>query len=255
MFADRILVLIPHPDDEVVGCAAAIARARAGGAEVHGLHLTTGVPGVEVAWRPDPARNAARVARRRAEALAAAERLGLVPVAFSDRPTRTLRLHMTDALAEIRDAMDRLRPGVVWVPAYEGGHQDHDVANALASLLAPAVPVWEYAEYNNAGGRTRSQDFPDARGGETVLTLTDAEQAEKRALLALYESERGNLAHIRSGREAFRPLPAHDYGSPPHAGTLFYARFHWVPFRHPRIDFTRPAMVSRAIAAFMERER
>jgi LmbE family N-acetylglucosaminyl deacetylase len=25
----RILVLVPHPDDEVVGCAAAIGRARA----------------------------------------------------------------------------------------------------------------------------------------------------------------------------------------------------------------------------------
>lgn len=255
MFADRILVLIPHPDDEVVGCAAAIARARAQGAEVHGLHLTTGVPAVEVAWRPDPARNAARVARRRAEALAAAERLGLVPVAFSDRPTRTLRLNMADALAEIRGAVDRLRPGVVWAPAYEGGHQDHDVANALASQLAPAVPVWEYAEYNNAGGRTRSQDFPDARGGEAVLSLTGAEQAEKRALLDLYESERGNLAHIRSGREAFRPLPAHDYASPPHPGRLFYARFHWVPFRHPRIDFTEPSEVSRMVTDFLKEGR
>lgn len=253
MFAGRVLLLIPHPDDEVVGCAAAIARARAQGAEVHGLYLTTGVPAAGVAWRPDPARTAARVARRRAEALAAARRLGLTPVSFSDRPTRTLRLHMADALAEIRAAVDRLRPGVVWAPAYEGGHQDHDVANALASLVAPAVPVWEYAEYNNAGGRTRSQDFPDARGGGTVLELTEAEQAEKRALLALYASERGNLAHIRSGREAFRPLPAHDYAKPPHEGTLFYARFHWVPFRHPRIDFTRPAEVSRAITGFVGR--
>lgn len=253
MYADRILVLIPHPDDEVVGCAAAIARARAGGAAVHGLCLTTGVPAVDVAWRPDPARTGTQVARRRAEALAAAERLGIAPVGFSDRPTRTLRLHMADALAEIRDAVERLRPGVVWAPAYEGGHQDHDVANALASRIAPTVPVWEYAEYNNAGGRTRSQDFPDARGGETALTLTDAEQAEKRALLALYASERGNLAHIRSGREAFRPLPAHDYASPPHPGTLFYARFHWVPFRHPRIDFTKPVAVSRAVTAFLER--
>ena len=34
--------------------------------------------------------------------------------------------------------------GCVWAPAYEGGHQDHDTASFLASLLSPAVPVWEF---------------------------------------------------------------------------------------------------------------
>lgn len=92
----------------------------------------------------------------------------------------------------------------------------------------------------------RSNAFADG-GGASPLAAEEA--AWKRGLLALYASERGNLRHIRVEQEALRPLPRHDYARPPHAGTLFYARFQWVPFRHPRIDFTRPEEVCRALAA------
>ena len=51
-------------------------------------------------------------------------------------------------------------------------------------------------------------------------------------------------------REALRPLARHDYSRPPHPGRLFYERHQWVPFRHPRVDFTPPAAVLAAIARF-----
>ena len=68
---------------------------------------------------------------------------------------------------------------------------------------------------------------------EIAIAGTAAETEAKRAALAVYASERRNLRHIAADREACRPLPAHDYGRPPHAGILFRERFHWVPFRHP----------------------
>jgi N-acetylglucosamine malate deacetylase 1 len=108
--------------------------------------------------------------------------------------------------------------------------------------------VTEYAEYNFAGGAIRTQSFPSARGAETVLRLTPEEAPGKRDLLALYRSERGNLRHVGTAHETFRPLPRHDYAAPPHAGTLFCERFHWVPFRHPRVDFARHAELRAALA-------
>lgn len=249
MFADRILILIPHPDDEVVGAAAAIARARAAGAAVFGLYLTTGVPGPDTPWLRNAA---ARAARRRDEALKAAERMGVAPTAFLDHPTRTLRLNLETVLAIARATVSALKPGAIWVPAFEGAHQDHDSANALASLLAAHTPVWEFAEYGNGGGRIRRQSFPRLFGTETEIPLTAVEAAEKQALLALYASERGNLKHIGTDRECFRPLAAYDYSLPPHEGTLFYARFQWVPFRHPRIDFTPPTEVAEDIGRFLK---
>jgi len=111
----------------------------------------------------------------------------------------------------------------------------------------------EYAEYNYAGGAVRSQRFPQESGTEAVLRLTREEIAAKRALLALYRSERGNLGHIRAERESLRPLARHDYAAPPHPGTLFCERFHWVPFRHPRIDCDRHEELRATLANFAGR--
>ena len=252
MVARRILVLIPHPDDEVVGCAAAIQRAVASGAAVFGLYLTTGVPPREALWPWQRAAYERRVAQRRDEALVAAALLNIEPVGFADRPSRTLKTHLPEAFAEIDNAVARLQAETVWAPAWEGAHQDHDAANFLAARVAGRVPVLEFAEYNFAGGVTRSQVFPKATGAETVLRLTPKEAADKRALLALYRSERGNLSHVGIEIESLRPLPRHDYAKPPHEGPLFHERFHWVPFRHPRIDFETAQRVRAALAGFAD---
>jgi N-acetylglucosamine malate deacetylase 1 len=250
MTTRRILVLIPHPDDEVVGCAAAIARAVAAGSTVFGLYLTTGVPPPDAVWPWQRRRYLERVARRRAEAEAAAARLGIEPAGFADRSARTLKAGLAEVLGALRAAVARLRPEALWVPAWEGAHQDHDVANFLAARLGDGVPVIEFAEYNYAGGATRAQAFPRANGSETVLRLTPFEVAAKRALLALYRSERANLRHIGTEIESFRPLPRHDYAAPPHPGTLFCERFRWLPFRHPRVDCEPAREVRAVLAAF-----
>ena len=250
MMASRILILIPHPDDEVVGCAAAAARARREGARLFGLYLTTGIAPAEALWPWQQPRYAALVARRRAEARLVAERLGIEVVDFSARPSRRLKDHLSAAAAELRRALVQSAAELVWAPAWEGAHQDHDVANFLAARVIGETPVWEFAEYNYAGDIVRSQRFADERGSETVLRLSPEEAVAKRALLAVYRSERGNLKHIQNEIESFRPLPAHDYARAPHAGTLFRERFHWVPFSHPRIDFEPNRAIEAALAAF-----
>lgn len=50
MFGNRILLLIPHPDDEVAGCCAAVGRARGARCRVFGLFLTDGVPDKRSLW-------------------------------------------------------------------------------------------------------------------------------------------------------------------------------------------------------------
>ena len=249
MFGKRIVLLIPHPDDEVVGCAEAIRQAVAQGSDVFGCYLTNGVPHPSLLWPWQRTGHAARVARRWHEAEAAAARLGIRMALRQDIPTRALKDHLAQTAARLDGAFGALRPSVVWAPAYEGGHQDHDVTSYLARRVAERCEVWEFSEYNFEAGRVRSQRFIGPSGGEREIRL-DAEAArEKQALLALYASERGNLSCVRCQRECFRPLARYDYTRPPHPGRLFYQRFQWVPW-HPRIDHTRPEAVCRAIAAF-----
>jgi N-acetylglucosamine malate deacetylase 1 len=235
----RILLLIPHPDDEVVGAAATIVRCRGAGDQFFGIYLTDGIPGGEQLWSWDRPRRAARARRRREEARAAARMLGIKAVAFCDWPSRTLKAHLNEATERIAAVLAEHAIDAIWVSAWEGGHQDHDVANFLAARVRGGRPVTEFAEYNQGLGRLCWNRFAKPNGTEAELRLTAAETAAKRRLLALYRSERANLALARVQVESRRPLPVYDYGRPPHAGTLLRERFHWVGclLRHPRVDF------------------
>src|SRR6202035_3065301 len=123
------------------------------------LYLTTGVPAPAALWPWQRAHYDMRVARRRAEAEAAAALIGLEPARFLGWPSRQLRFHLDAALAEIERAVDAARADSLWVPAFEGGHQDHDAASALASRLLRPSLLWEFAAYNFAGGRVWANRF------------------------------------------------------------------------------------------------
>lgn len=246
-FGARILVLVPHPDDEVVAAAASLGRAKQQGAALFALYLTDGCLSRETMWPWRRAHHAAGVARRRAEAERAAALLGLAPVGWGARPARSLWRGMAAVHAEIKAAIAACKPDQIWVPAYEGGNPDHDALNALGQSFVDELSVLEFAEYNFCGDKARAQEFPYPNGRETIVELSAAEREKKRALLRVYASEQNNLGYVGVERESFRPLAAYDYSRPPHPGTLWYARFQWVPFRHPRVDFTPPEQVSKMI--------
>ncbi|MGH7125659.1 MAG: PIG-L deacetylase family protein [Stellaceae bacterium] len=248
--AARPLILVPHPDDEVVGCAIAVARARAAGSEISSLYLTTGIPAKERVWPWRRASYSALVARRREEANRAAASLGISPAGFLDWPSRTLKSHLDEAVAAISRTLAERGIDEIWAPAWEGGHQDHDVTNFLAAHFVGKASVREFAEYNLAGGRVRSQTFPQTNGTEEVLTLTAVEASLKAELLAIYRSEQMNLRYVRLAQESLRPLARYDYRAAPHPGRLFCERFRWVPVRHPSVDFERSETVRAALAAW-----
>jgi len=239
----RIVVLAPHPDDEVVACGVAAMRAVRKGARVSVLYLTTGVPPCETLWFWQRRGYAAREQRRLDEAAGAASLLGLGSSGVLHIPSRRLLHHLDRAEVEIGRVLDGVGATELWVPAFEGAHQDHDAANALAARFRDRLPVLEFAAYNYAGGRAHSNRFPEGSAGVVELRASREEAELKRRALELYRSERGNLRHIRVGEEQYRLLPRHDYLRPPHPGALFRERFQWVPLRHPRIDFTPSAEI------------
>jgi len=251
MDARRILILAPHPDDEIVACGIAASRARAAGCRVFVLYLTTGVPWPAALWPWQRAGQPARVSRRRAEAEAAAALVGCEPIGFLDYPSRRLRHHLDAAAAEVERALAECEAEALWVPAFEGAHQDHDAANAVAAQFRGHVRIHEFAAYNLSGGHITSNRFPDRGDGDVTIQATAEEAALKKKALACYASERRNLRHIGIAGESWRPLPRHDYRAPPHPGRLFRERFHWVPFRHPRIDFDPSATVYAEIGRWV----
>lgn len=247
-------MLVAHPDDEIVAGAAAVMRARAAGAEVAACYLTHGCIARDTVWPWQRKYYDVAVAMRRAEGEAVAAQMGVTPLGWADRPARHLWQHLPQVMEEAAAAVAAWRPDQVWVPAYEGGNPDHDALNAVGFALKKRVSVLEFAEYNYFGGHARSQQFISPDETTRTIDLTEDERRAKRALLGVYASERGNLSYVKCDRESYRPIATYDYFQPPHQGTLWYARFQWVPFRHPRVDFTDPAAVSAAITAFLSRQ-
>ncbi len=252
MIAPRILLLAPHPDDEVVGACTAIRRARAQGASVQAAFLTTGLPAPDRLWPWNRKRHAAMLSRRREEAGRVAGELQLETYSFSTSASRTAKDRLAGYWKLIDLLLTKLRSDAIWVPAYEGGHPDHDAANFVAGQFRERAAVWEFSEYNFSGGKVRSNEFVTETGDEIEIRLTEDEKQFKRRMLRLYASERTNLRHIHCDREVFRPLAAYDYAKPPHEGKLFYQRFQWVPF-HPRVNHVRPDQVLRAFREFRSR--
>ena len=254
VFGQRILILVPHPDDEVVACAAAIGQARAAGAKIFALYLTTGCLALRNLWPWQRKQYSQRIMRRRQEAQQVAKLLGIAPTAWSSRPARQLWRQLPKALQEVDSIITRHQIDQLWVPAYEGGNADHDGLNAIGALFSPHLSVLEFAEYNWKGGAVNSQTFPYPSADVRTILLTPDEQRLKRQCLQLYASEQQNLSYVGVTRESFRPIATYDYRKPPHPGVLWYTRFHWVPFRHPGVDFTTSSMVCRAISCLLQHD-
>lgn len=133
--ARSALVLAPHPDDETIGCGAAIARKAAHGTRVH----------VVIATDED-----GNASRRQAECTEACRRLGLAPGALQFLHFPDGSLHAQDEAldATLRTVIDHFRPDEVIAPAAVDAHLDHRaLAAAVARLRAKelrGVPVLSY---------------------------------------------------------------------------------------------------------------
>jgi LmbE family N-acetylglucosaminyl deacetylase len=125
-----VLVLAPHPDDEVFGCGGAVVQLLRAGSDVRLVILTDG------AAQGDPN-------TRRAEALEASVRLGLEEPDFWELADRSLRPDDSDLADRIRALVTDLAPQLILVPSPAEIHPDH---------RAVAVLVYNLVQSTTAGG-------------------------------------------------------------------------------------------------------
>jgi len=130
------LVVAPHFDDEVLGCGGLILSLTAAGAPVDVLFLTDGA--AAAAAGEDPREHSRR---RRGEAEAAAEVLGVRSLRCLDLPDGRLARHLSEAAAGIGRVLVETRPELLLIPSPTEVTADHRAAfGALHHLLAPLRP-------------------------------------------------------------------------------------------------------------------
>jgi LmbE family N-acetylglucosaminyl deacetylase len=119
---ERLVVLAPHMDDEVIGCGGTLARHVACGADVTVVFLTDGRGGGDPATRKEESRRALA-------------ELGITKLVFLDGADG--QLAATPALAAaLRAALTAAQPEILYLPFFLEEHPDH---RAASSLLAAAV--------------------------------------------------------------------------------------------------------------------
>ena len=127
---ETLLVLAPHPDDEVFGCGGLSALVAAAGGRVVPVLLTDGGAG-NFSGSSDAE---AYVATRLAESTRAAEILGTEPPRTLGFPDRSLSARAEELVAALVALFSEVRPDAVLVPSPAETHPDHRAAARAAHL-------------------------------------------------------------------------------------------------------------------------
>lgn len=138
----RVLVVAPHPDDEVLGCGGLIKRLCDNGNAPHVVILTRG----EGSHRGCCGVSADELAKARHElTLKAAEVLGLPEENIHCLGYEDGGVPESEKGGKLEDIIGRLDPEVVMVPHWGEGWPDHvNAAKLVKSLVSANVDVYEY---------------------------------------------------------------------------------------------------------------
>lgn len=126
----RVLVLAPHPDDELIGCGGTLCRLSSAGAKLSILHATDGSGLRSLRDLPEARRKTVRL--EEAGRVAAALGAGLVLWRQEDGGLRC----SGDTIAELARLLGDLRPTRVFTPFLGDPHADH---RTLSRILAAAL--------------------------------------------------------------------------------------------------------------------
>ena len=148
---DKTLVVVAHPDDEVIGCGALMQRMQ----QVRVVFATDGAP-LEAKFWPKYASREHYASVRKLESCDALAYADVEEIAYLSQPDGTsipdqdLFRNLEGAAESLRETVERVAPSALLTLAYEGGHPDHDCCNFLVNHLASelAILAWDMPLYH-----------------------------------------------------------------------------------------------------------
>ncbi|MEO1259594.1 MAG: PIG-L family deacetylase [Bacteroidota bacterium] len=139
----EVLVLAPHPDDDIFGCGGTLIRHLEEGHEVRVVYLCQGEKGI-----PHKTGNAAAEIRRQ-EAITATNIIGIpaVNLYFFNQPDEQLKVNQR-LIKKLEELINSFLPKIIYLPSPVDQHHDHLQTNLLLkavkckNVLLAAYEVW-----------------------------------------------------------------------------------------------------------------
>ncbi len=125
-----VLVIAPHPDDEVLGCGGTIAKHVREGSTVYLCIVTKAYP---------PEWSEKEIEERKSEVFKVAETLGIKQVYFLNLPTVKLdtvaQKEFNDLISQV---MDNVKPQIIYIPHKGDVNRDHQIVfDAVMVAIRP----------------------------------------------------------------------------------------------------------------------
>ena len=189
----NVLIIAPHPDDEVLGCGGVMARHADQGDEVHVLVVTRGAPEI---FPPE------QIEDTRQELRAAHAVLGVSTVQFLDFPAPKLDTIPGHKLADaIAGVIRSLQPSIIYLPHRGDIHTDHQAvyqATLVAARPINGCSVRQLLCYETLSKTEWAAPFGDDAFIPTVFVDITDYLAQKLKAMDCYHSQLKQPPHSRS---------------------------------------------------------
>lgn len=120
----RVLILSPHPDDDILGCGGVIQLHGAAGNEVEILYLSDGSMGFPDIKRPTTREKAELVRMREFEVKESAKILAVKDLVFWRYRDGNLSAN-SSAVKLMQNLLNSYKPEIIYLPSFQDSNSDH----------------------------------------------------------------------------------------------------------------------------------
>lgn len=199
----RVLVVAAHPDDEVLGCGATIAKHANNGHEVYIVFMADGVSSRQNISAEGELKN------RNKQAVMASEILGLNPPSFLDLPDNKMdTVAFLDVVQKLEKIIDEIKPSIIYTHHPGDLNIDHKITfQAVMTVCRPQPDYYVREIYSFEILSSTEWAPPSVNTAFIPNYFVDISNTigSKISALKMYEDELRKFPHSRS-IEAVRAL-------------------------------------------------
>lgn len=120
----NVLVLAPHPDDEVIGCGGSMELLKKNKSLIQVVYLSNGIPnkGEEINKQ---------ILKRKQEAIQLNQYKNFNTPIFFDLETRKIEFNYPEKIKELKKLISQIKPNLIFIPFVIDRVNDHQFANKL----------------------------------------------------------------------------------------------------------------------------